>query len=204
MAKSAKRKPSFDPPPAATSTPGSGWVYRSDADQPKPDDAPPTATPPPSAAMPPPAAATPPSAAKTTAVPGDLSQVAERIVDRYANYSAAAGLVPVPIVDAAAIGAVQLSMLGALSDHYGLPFTKARGQAIIASLLGGVMPALAGHQILKVFGPLAGMLTVSGFAVAATRAVGRVFIAHFSAGGTLADIDLDESRRRVTAELSRA
>jgi uncharacterized protein (DUF697 family) len=151
---------------------------------------------------------TPPAAARTseaTAPPlSDRSARAQVLVDRYAKYAATAGLLPVPVVDLAAIASVQVAMLSALAGEYGLPFSRERGKTLVAALLGGLMPSLAGHQILKIVGPLVGILSVAGFAMASTQAVGRMFIAHFDAGGTFIDIDVEGSRRQLVSRLNRA
>ncbi len=171
MAKSNKRKPSFEGSDAAKA--GAPWVYRSETGEPG------------------------------APVGADRAPGAQRLVDRYAKYSAAAGLVPVPVVDVAAIAAVQVAMLGELAAHYGVPYSRERGKTLVATMLGGLMPSLAGHQVLKAVGPLLGMISVSGFAMAATYAVGRLFIAHFESGGTLLDIDVEKSRQTLAADLTR-
>ena len=213
MAKSTKRKPSFEGSGGAKG--GAAWVYRSEAGAaegvagtakartgPRAGAAGKTAAG--GAARVSAAAASEPAPAKpNAAAPGDRARGAQRLVDRYAKYSAAAGLVPVPVADVAAIAAVQVAMLGALAGHYGVPYSRERGKTLVATMLGGLMPALAGHQVLKAIGPLAGMISVSGFAMAATYAIGQLFIAHFESGGTLLDIDVEQSRTALAADLSR-
>jgi uncharacterized protein (DUF697 family) len=203
MAKSKKSKPSFEPAAGQTPDAGAaGWVYRSDAAaQEAPADAPRA----PRARKSAPevkaeatTAAPPPAAAAT-----DRAVAAGRIVDRYAKYSAAAGLVPVPVVDVAAIAAVQTAMLSALTAHYQVPYEPDRGKMLVATMMGGLMPALAGHQVLKVAGPLAGMIGVAGLAMTATAAVGRLFIGHFESGGTLLDFDAERSRQQLATAVSR-
>ena len=211
MAKSSKRKPSFEGSGGATG--GAAWVYKSETAGTEAPKTPSAAGRSAKAAKAAPAAKTAPAASATpaTSAPGgapaasagDRAAAAERLVDRYAKYSAAAGLVPVPVVDVAAIAAVQVAMLGELAGHYGVPYTRERGKTLVASMLGGLMPSLAGHQVLKAVGPLLGMISVSGFAMAATYAVGRLFIAHFESGGTLLDIDVERSRQTLAADLSR-
>ena len=66
---------------------------------------------------------------------------ASKLVDRFSLWSGAAGLIPVPLVDIAAVGGVQLQMLRRLSEIYGVPFSDNRGKSIIASLAGSVLPA---------------------------------------------------------------
>ncbi len=213
MAKSKKPKPSFDAPAGAGTGAAPSWVYRSDAEG--PSEAPAAAKArrtagateatvkdePPS---PPRPAAAARAAEATAPAPGDRSARAQVLVDRYAKYAAAAGLMPVPIVDLAAIAGVQVAMLSALAGEYGVPFSRERGKTLLAALLGGLMPSLAGHQVLKVVGPLVGIISVAGFAMASTQAVGRVFVTHFEAGGTLLDIDVEGSRRQIVTRLNRS
>jgi uncharacterized protein (DUF697 family) len=112
--------------------------------------------------------------------------------------------VPVPLVDLAAIGAVQITMLGTLARQYAVPFSRARGKTLVAALLGALMPSLAGHQVLKAIGPLAGILSISGFAMASTQALGQLFVSHFETGGTLENLDVEQSRRRLLTSLNRS
>lgn len=191
MAKSRKRKPSFDATGAAAEGAAAEWVYRSDAGA----DPESRRTPRPRTRKP---------AAEPAASAADRLQRAQALVDRYAKYAAAVGLVPVPFVDVAAITGVQVALVRALTAHYGVPYTPERGKSLVAALVGGLMPALAGHQMLKIVGPLFGMVSVAGFAVASTYAVGRLFIGHFESGGTLLDVDVEDSRRRLAADVGRA
>ncbi len=121
---------------------------------------------------------------------------AEQIKDTHRNWSFAAGIVPIPLVDIAAVAALQLRMLGQLSRHYGQEFTENRGKNYVAALLGGILPTkLAMGSVgtwlkcLPVVGPVVGALATPAFAAAATHAVGRVFIQHYESGGTFLDFD---------------
>jgi uncharacterized protein (DUF697 family) len=192
MAKSKKPKPSFEPAAPSGASTAAPWVYRSETDGTQNANTRVVSETAPAPAPPPVLAG------------GSHLASAQQIVDRYAKYAATAGLVPVPLVDLAAIGGVQITMLSALAKEYGVPFSRERGKTLIAALVGGLMPSLAGHQMLKVVGPLVGILSVSGFAMASTHAVGRVFTTHFEAGGTLADLDVEGSRKRVLAQLNRS
>jgi len=49
-------------------------------------------------------------------------EAASQIVDRFSLWSGAAGLIPVPFVDIAAVGGLQLQMLRRISEVYGIPF----------------------------------------------------------------------------------
>lgn len=136
---------------------------------------------------------------------------AQRLVNRHALYSAAAGLVPVPVFDLAAITAVQIKMLKDMADYYGIPFQSDLGKSLVSALIGGVVPTkltygVAGSMIkgVPVIGQLLGIFTAPAFASASTYAVGKVFIAHFEAGGTLLDFDPAKMRQHFKSEYEAA
>ncbi|MEP7308971.1 MAG: DUF697 domain-containing protein [Acidobacteriota bacterium] len=136
---------------------------------------------------------------------------AQRLVNRHALYSAAAGLVPVPLVDLAATTGIQIKMLKELSEYYGIPFQADRGKSIVGALIGGIVPTrlaygLGGSLIkaLPVVGQLLGMVTAPAFASASTYAIGKVFMSHFDSGGTLLDFDPDKMRQHFVAEYEAA
>jgi hypothetical protein len=60
-------------------------------------------------------------------------ELALQLVDRLSLWSGAAGLIPLPLVDVAAVGGVQFYMLRRLSEIYGVPFSDNRGKSILAS-----------------------------------------------------------------------
>ena len=63
----------------------------------------------------------------------EREEQASQVVDRFSLWSGAAGLIPIPIVDVAAVAGVQLQMLRRLSEIYGVPFIDNRGKSVIAS-----------------------------------------------------------------------
>ncbi|MBD3305502.1 DUF697 domain-containing protein [candidate division KSB3 bacterium] len=118
---------------------------------------------------------------------------AQKIIDHYMLWSAGTALIPVPFVDTAAFTAVELKMLKRLCEQYGLPFSKHRGKAFIASLIGGVEVRVLTASLLKFvvpgFGFAGGVLTMGAISGALTYAIGKVFLLHFETGGTLLDFD---------------
>src|SRR5713101_4242182 len=135
---------------------------------------------------------------------------ASKLVDRFSLWSGAAGLIPVPLVDIAAVGGVQLQMLRRLSEIYGVPFSDNRGKSIIASLAGSVLPAstatttaMGVSSILKSIpgvGTVIGALTMPVFSAGATYVIGKVFIQHFASGGTLLDFNPPDYREFIKAQ----
>jgi len=132
-------------------------------------------------------------------------ELASQLVDRLALWSGAAGLIPVPIVDLATVGGVQLYMLRRLSEIYGVPFSKNRGKSILASLAGAVIPYSAATttaglvKFFPVFGTAVGQLTMAAVSAPATWIIGKVFIQHFASGGTLLDFNPPDYREFIKA-----
>ena len=138
------------------------------------------------------------AAADMTDSPRD--ELASHLVDRLSLWSGAAGLIPVPLVDMAAVGGVQLHMLRRLSQIYGVPFSENRGKSILTSLVGAVIPASTATTTaslmkgLPVIGTAIGVLTMPVVSAGATWVIGKVFIQHFASGGTLLDFNLPDYR----------
>jgi uncharacterized protein (DUF697 family) len=128
---------------------------------------------------------------------------ASQLVDRFSLWSGAAGLIPVPLVDMAAVGGVQLYMLRRLSDIYEIPFSENRGKSVITSLAGALAPAsvatATGSLIkgLPGIGTVIGALTMPIASAGATWVIGKVFIQHFASGGTLLDFNPPDYREFI-------
>src|SRR5215510_1328228 len=131
---------------------------------------------------------TPPETPEVT--PAAREEMASKLVERFALWSGAAGLIPIPVVDAVAVGGVQLQMLRKISEVYGHAFSENRGKAIIASLAGAAIPATSGigaASLLKsipVVGTAISSVVMPTLSAGFTYAIGKVFIHHFESGGT--------------------
>ena len=144
------------------------------------------------------------AAADMTDSPRD--ELASHLVDRLSLWSGAAGLIPVPLVDMAAVGGVQLHMLRRLSQIYGVPFSENRGKSILTSLAGAVIPASTATttaslmKSLPVIGTAIGALTMPVVSAGATWVIGKVFIQHFASGGTLLDFNPPDYREFIKTQ----
>ena len=133
-------------------------------------------------------------------------ELASKLVDRFAIWSGVAGLIPVPIVDAVAVGGLQLQMLRRISQMYDVPFSENRGKAVIAALAGAMIPATSGIgaasvlKVLPVFGTIIGGFVMPVLSAGATYAIGKAFIQHFASGGTLLDFNPPDYRDFVKAQ----
>lgn len=135
---------------------------------------------------------------------------ANDVVNYYWKWSAGAGLIPVPLLDVAAVTGVQLKMIHELAKLYDIPFKRDRAKSIIGSLLGAVSAPLMAAGSLGVLGPalkvlpgvgtLLGTIATPAFNAGATYALGRVFVQHFESGGTFLDMDPEKVREHFKGE----
>jgi len=133
------------------------------------------------------------AAGKSEFTPERRDELATQLVDRFALGSGVAGLVPLPGIDAVAVGAVQLQMLRRLSQIYEVPFSANRGKALIASLAGAAIPATSAFgaasalKIVPIFGNIVSVFVMPILSAGATYGIGKAFVEHFKSGGTLLD-----------------
>jgi uncharacterized protein (DUF697 family) len=115
------------------------------------------------------------------------------IVERYANWSAVGGVIPVPLANAAAVTALMVRMIKSLSTHYDVPFEKNRTRAAVIGLMGGVLPTGLGTiaaSTLTYFVPGYGLLSLAVSSVTSSayaRSIGQLYIEHFENGATQID-----------------
>ena len=126
---------------------------------------------------------------------------AEEIIKKYAAYAAGAGMIPIPTLDMAAIGGIQLKMIKDLSAVYEVPFENDRVRPIVTAVIGGYAATKIGYGIggsmlkaIPLFGQVLGAVSVPAFGAGMSWAVGRLFMQHFAAGGTFLDFDPDKVR----------
>jgi uncharacterized protein (DUF697 family) len=135
---------------------------------------------------------------------------AMRVVREYIGWSTGAGLIPVPLVDLAAISLVELKMVHSLANLYGVPFSRSAAKSIIGALIGGggtfvlAAPAASVVKFVPVVGQFFGVLTEPAIAAAATYALGKVFIQHFESGGTLLDFNIRTQRHQYEEHFAAA
>lgn len=135
-----------------------------------------------------------PAAAKAGPDDAQVKAWAFDIVHRHAAYSVVGGIIPLPLVNAASVAAINVRMIKQLSELYAVPFEQGRVRALVLSLMGGIMPAGVGtvtaSTLLYVVpgSALLGLAMSSVSAAACTRAIGRVFVEHFASGATTLDV----------------
>jgi len=136
----------------------------------------------------------------------EREQLATKLVSRFAVWSGAAGLIPVPVVDIVTVAGLQLQMLRRISQIYNISFSENRGKALIASLAGSLIPASSGLgavsalKAVPVIGTLTAGLVMPVLSAGATYAIGKAFIQHFESGGTLLDFNPPDYREFVRTQ----
>ncbi|MQX35697.1 YcjF family protein [Roseospira navarrensis] len=126
---------------------------------------------------------------------------AENMIKSYVIASVAAGSVPVPLFDIAAVAGIQLRMIQKLSHLYGKEFSEHAARNIISALAGGVVSygggyvlAASAFKLIPGIGWMVGMASLPIVSGATTYAVGRVMVNHFEGGGSLFDLSADDVR----------
>ena len=140
-------------------------------------------------------------------VPPSKQDDASAIVKNYTWWAMGGGLIPVPLLDIAAVTAIQLKMITRLCQLYEMKFVNQRGKAVIAALIGGTHSRFVASGLLVSIGrlvPVIGWLGATfAMPVAAgafTYAIGKVFVQHFESGGTFLSFDPSKVREHFVQE----
>ena len=150
--------------------------------------------------------ATDEAAATASTSTAERSEVASKLVDRFAIWSGVAGLIPLPVIDVLAVGTLQVQMLRRISQIYDVEFSENRGKALIAALAGTMIPVTSGMgaasamKAVPVVNILAAGFVMPVLSAGATFAIGKAFIQHFESGGTLLDFNPPDYREFVKAQ----
>ncbi|HHC74088.1 MAG TPA: DUF697 domain-containing protein, partial [Thiothrix sp.] len=122
-------------------------------------------------------------------------KLAQAIVKKHTLASLSLGLVPIPLVDITALTIAQGNMLRSLANHYEQPFSDLHIKSLITTTFGSALPIFGSMGVSSItksipgLGSLMGSASMSVLSGATTYAIGQVFIAHFSSGGTMDDLD---------------
>ena len=122
---------------------------------------------------------------------------ANDIVMRHVLWSLGGGLIPLPILDFAAVTAIQVDMLNQLSTLYDIKYDTSTGKRLVVALTGTTFAKLGSSfvKLIPGFGTVLGGVSMSLLSGASTYAVGQVVIEHFESGGDLFDIDMEAAKK---------
>lgn len=122
---------------------------------------------------------------------------ADKIINKHIIWAMGGGLIPLPVLDFAAVTAIQIDMLNQLSRLYEADYDAAAGKTFVAALTGSTLAKL-GSSMIKIipgFGTLLGGVSMSILSGASTYAVGRVAVEHFESGGDLFNVDWSKAKK---------
>ena len=135
----------------------------------------------------------------------EMEEQANKTVTKYVLLSMGAGAVPIPLLDIAALTAVQLSMLREMCEDYQVAYSEISGKMLIDEIAGTSLIKIGASLIKTIpgLGTLIGgipMIVVSG---ASTYALGQVFIKHLNSGGTLENFNVSDAREVFKKEFEK-
>jgi uncharacterized protein (DUF697 family) len=144
-------------------------------------------------------------------VKSEVHKRAAEIISSSIRWSAAAGAVPLPVLDLVALGTVQAKMISDLSQAYGRPVSAEAARGVVSVLLGTLLPAGvtgaflgSGFKLVPVMGTVLGMVSMAALGAAASYAIGKVFVRHFEKGGSLESFSAEAVKDELEAEFTRA
>ncbi len=123
---------------------------------------------------------------------------AELIIRNHMIWSMGAGLIPVPVADFFAVGAIQLDMIRQMCKLYEIDFKEKDGKAVVSALTGAGLSRLGASAAVKFvpgMGSIVGGVTMSVLSGASTFAIGEAFKKHFETGGTFLDLDTERIKK---------
>jgi len=118
------------------------------------------------------------------------------------------GLMPLPLLDAVAVTAVQIRMMKKLAALYDMPFSVGQGRWLIRSLGSYVVNTtslwgVAGFsKLIPGIGTVLGVTSMTLVAGAFTYALGGVLIRHFEGEGDLESLNPQEHRTEFRREFN--
>jgi uncharacterized protein (DUF697 family) len=120
------------------------------------------------------------------------------IIRDHVVYAMGAGLIPIPMLDIAAVTVIQLDMLRQLCAKKGVDFNESQGKAWVAALTGSTLSRMAAGavKIIPGIGSLLGGVTMSVLSGASTYAIGRVAEESLAKGGSIFDFDMKEAKAK--------
>jgi uncharacterized protein (DUF697 family) len=134
----------------------------------------------------------PPCALTRVRITSDRETRAMKVVKTWSQWSVAAGIVPVPLMDVALVSGIQVKMIYDLCQIYNVPFEKKSALAVASGLVGGSLSSgiarIAGEMALKTI-PYVEQVLQPTLAFATTYSMGYVFVKHFENSGTLINFD---------------
>ncbi len=129
----------------------------------------------------------------------------DEIIKKHVLWSMGAGLIPLPLLDVAAVTAIQIDMFKQLSNAYSKDFSDVQGKAIVSSLAGNILSKLGSDSLKLIpgFGNLMSNITMSALSGATSYALAQVYIKYLEEGGTFFDMETPDVKKFFTEQLEK-
>ena len=123
-----------------------------------------------------------------------MSNQSEEIIKSHVIWAIGGGLIPLPIVDFVAVTSIQLDMVRQLCDLHDVNYEKQAGKSLVSALAGTSLASIGASFVKAIpgIGSLLGGVSMSLMSGASTYALGTVFQTHFSRGGNLDNLSVED------------
>lgn len=132
------------------------------------------------------------------------------IVNNNVALAMGAGLIPLPVVDFAAITAVQIKMGKELAEHYGVDYKEEQIKGIVIALLAAYtstssasVVAASAARAVPGLGSVFSVITLPVIAGGLTFAVGKVFVQHLESNRSFLTFDLSAVQAGFVREVEK-
>lgn len=135
----------------------------------------------------------------------NVDEEAERIIRSHVIWAIGGGLLPVPLLDIAAVTLIQLDMMKQLARLYGAEYSETSGKAWVSALTGSLGSRIAANalKLIPGFGSVVGGVTMAALSGASTYAIGEVARQHFATGRAMSDLDVEAAKAKYEQELEK-
>ena len=132
------------------------------------------------------------------------AMAADNTIKHYCFWSFSSALIPVPIVDLAAMSAIQLKMISEISDLYGVPFSENLAKKSVATLIasGSSSTFASLAKFVPGLGYIGVVIPLATINVSYTYAIGKIFVQHFQSGNDLETFDAEKNKTSFKEKLA--
>lgn len=127
------------------------------------------------------------------------------------KWSVAASLIPIPFLDMASLGVIQVNMIVDITKLYEQKVSRNAVQGVVSVLFGTLAPFGAAHyamssipKFLPGYGTAVGAVTLATFGAAATYSVGKIFVRHYENGGSFSNFSASAIQADLKKEFSKS
>ncbi len=128
------------------------------------------------------------------------------IILSHVIFSMTAGAIPIPLLDIAAVTAIQIDMIRQLASRYNVDFNQDLGKSIVSSIVSSSLARVGAYGLARAGASMVKSIPVVGSVIgigsqvilsgASTYALGKLFDMHFSKNGTLFDFKVDDMKEQ--------